>query len=79
MTVVSMRFLNLPTDGSTSSGLMMISSSLKVILKFKHGIVQLSPKVTPVQMNYLVKFFGCHTLASNIFFLSVKAKKMLGI
>ena len=66
MTVVSMRFLNLPTDGSTSSGLMMISSSLKVILKFKHGIVQLSPKVTPVQMN-LVKFFGCHTLASNIF------------
>ena len=37
MTVVSMRFLNLPTDGSTSSGLMMISSSLKVILKFKHN------------------------------------------
>ena len=27
---------------------------------------QLSPKVTPVQTN-LVKFFGCHTLASNIF------------
>ena len=35
ITVVSMRFRNLPTDGSTSSGLMMISSSLKVILKLE--------------------------------------------
>ncbi len=64
ITVVSIRFRNLPTEGSTSSGLMMISSSLKVILKLdlKRGVQNLKKYLNNFTIHILLKclFTGCN-------------------